>query len=176
MLAGAVAFFFGDGLIDKFGGNNRKNMRSVDNRKNVGLPILLGTILDGIPESIVIGMTVIGGGGVSIAMVAAVFVSNIPEALTSTVGLLASGWKKRSVICLWLAVVAMSVLAAVIGSLVFADTSGNTRAFILSFSGGAILTMLADTMIPEAYREGGKLTGLVVVLGFLLAYAITTIG
>jgi ZIP family zinc transporter len=121
-----------------------------------------------------IGLTLVKGGGVSVAMIVAVFLSNIPEGLTSSTGLLADGWKKRSVIGLWIVVVAMSSFSALLGYTVFADTSGATNAFILSFAGGAILTMLADTMIPEAYRDSGKLTGIIMVLGFCLAYAITT--
>ena len=171
LFAGALIYFFGDMFIDRIGGKNRKNMNSSDS--NVGLPILLGTVLDGVPESIVIGISVIGGGGISIAMVVAVFLSNIPEALTSSKGLIISGWRKISIIGLWLVVIAMSVLSAIIGFYVFADTSGAIKAFILSFAGGAILTMLADTMIPEAYRECGNLTGLVVVLGFSMAYLLT---
>jgi len=174
LLAGALIYFTGDLLIDKWGGKNRKNMKSVDNNTNVGLPILLGTILDGIPESIVIGMTMVGGGGVSIAMVVAVFLSNIPEGLTSSTGLLASGWKKRTILGLWSTVIAMSVLSAVIGYFVLSGTPDLAKAFILSFAGGAILTMIADTMIPEAYRDSGKPTGLVMVLGFCIAFMVTT--
>ena len=171
LFAGALTYFFGDMFIDKIGGKNRKNMNGTDS--NIGLPILLGTVLDGVPESIVIGISTIGGSGLSTAMVAAVFLSNIPEALSSSKGLLASGWKKTSIIGLWLVVIAMSVLSALFGYFVFADVSGVIKAFILSFAGGAILTMLADTMIPEAYRETGKLTGLAVVLGFSMAYLLT---
>jgi ZIP family zinc transporter len=175
LLAGALVYFVGDLLIDRLGGHNRKNMSDADRENDVGLPILLGTVLDGVPESIVIGMTVVAGGGVSAAMIAAVFLSNIPEALTSSTGLLSSGWKKRSVILLWLSVIAVSSLAAMVGFLAFAGASGDTKAFILSFAGGAILTMLADTMIPEAYRDSGKVTGLISVLGFCFAFAVTTL-
>ncbi len=174
LLIGAVVYFAGDLMIDKYGGKHRKNMRIANQGNNVGLPILLGTILDGIPESIVIGLTLAGGGGVSIAMVTAVLLSNIPEGLTASTGLLASGWKKRSVIGLWLAVVAVSALSAVAGYLLFSGASGMSRAFVLPFAGGAILTMLADTMIPEAYRYAGKVTGFVVTLGFCLAFAVST--
>ena len=174
LLTGALTYFIGDLLIDRRGGKNRKNMKSVDNNTNVGLPILLGTVLDGIPESLVIGMTMVGGDGVSLAMVAAVFLSNIPEGLTSSTGLLTSGWKKRTILGLWGVVIAMSLLSAAVGYFVFSDASGVIKAFILSFAGGAILTMIADTMIPEAYRDSGKATGLVMVLGFGLAFMITT--
>ena len=176
LLAGALVYFFGDLLIGKFGGRNRKNPNNwLKKNENSGPAILLGTVLDGIPESLVIGLTIVQGGAVSIAMVVAVFLSNIPEGLSSSTGLLANGWKKRSVVGLWLVVVAASVLATLAGYLLFADVSGSVYAFTLSFAGGAILTMLANTMIPETYRDTGKITGLVVVLGFFLAFAITTI-
>lgn len=175
MAVGALVYFFGDLLIKKFGGGNRKNYTGADTNKDSGLAILLGTVLDGIPESMVIGMTVVAGGGVSIVMVLAVFLSNIPEALTSSTGLLKSGWKKSKIIILWLIVMAVSILATVLGYVLFADGSGIFRAFILSFAGGAILTMLANTMVPEAYRDSGILTGLIVVTGFCLAFAIGTI-
>lgn len=176
LLTGAIVYFISDLLIGKFGGRNRKNPHGSPQRKdNNGLAILLGTILDGIPESLVIGLTIIQGGAVSTAMVVAVFLSNIPEGLSSSTGLLANGWKKRSVLGLWIIVVAVSVLASLAGYVLFADVSSVVRAFTLSFAGGAILTMLANTMIPEAYRETGKITGLIVVLGFFLTFAITTI-
>jgi ZIP family zinc transporter len=120
-------------------------------------------------------MTIVAGEGVSVAMIVAVFLSNIPEALTSSSGLIANGWKKRAGLGLWCAVIAVSALAAVVGYAVFAGTGGVTKALILSFAGGAILTMLTDTMIPEAYRESGKVTGLIVALGFCLAFAIRTV-
>lgn len=175
LLAGAAVYFGGDLLINKFGGKNRKNMRGTENEPNIGLPVLLGTILDGIPESLVVGITVASGGGVSVVLVVAVCLSNIPEGLTSSMGLLASGWKKKHVLLLWLAVVFVSVLSAFVGGFALANISGTAKAVILSFAGGAILTMLANTMLPEAYRDSGKLTGLIVVLGFCLAFAISTI-
>lgn len=177
LLAGALVYFIGDLLIGRFGGRDRKNSKGVAKKggSNNGLAILLGTVLDGIPESLVIGLTLVQGGAVSIAMVVAVFLSNIPEGLSSSTGLLASGWKKRSVVGLWTIVIAVSVLATLAGYVLFADAPGVVNAFTLSFAGGAILTMLANTMIPEAYRDVGKFTGLFVVLGFFLAFAITTL-
>lgn len=175
-LAGALVYFVGDLLISKFGGKNRKNSTVVSKKNDDSGPaILLGTILDGIPESVVIGLTILQGGVVSVAMLCAVFLSNIPEALSSTTGLLARGWKKRDIIILWLIVVIISTLASLAGYALFAGATDIVRAFTLSFAGGAILTMLANTMLPEAYRNTGKITGLVVILGFLLAFAITTL-
>jgi zinc transporter, ZIP family len=140
-----------------------------------GLAILLGTVLDGIPESIVLGLSLLGGGGVSIAMLAAVFISNLPEALSSTAGLSKSGWGHQRVLGLWVVVTVVSALSSLAGYAFFDGTSEATIAFVQSFAGGAPLTMLADTMMPEAFKYGGKQVGLVTTLGFALAFFITTI-
>lgn len=176
--SGALVYFFGDMLIDKFGGKFRKSSRKrgkTEANDESGVAILLGTILDGIPESAVIGLSLAGGAKVSAAMVVAVFISNIPEALASSTGLFASGWKKWKILGLWLVIVAVSAGAAWAGFAIFGDTSPLVRSFILAFAGGAILTMLADSMMPEAYRDDGNITGLVVVLGFCVAFAVTTL-
>lgn len=171
MALGSLVYLIGDLLIRRFGGGDRKNYTGADS-ENSGLAILLGIILDGIPESIAIGMTIVTGGGVSVVMILAVFLSNVPEALSSSTGLLASGWKKRNIISLWLIVMVISILSTLVGYLLFADSSVLLRVSILSFASGAILTMLANTMIPEAYRDSGILTGLFVMIGFCLALAI----
>ncbi len=171
--AGALVYFFGDLLIDKYGGKHRKSSAKSDDGS--GLAILLGTILDGIPESMVIGLSLAGGQPVSAAMVVAVFLSNLPESISASVGLQKSGWKKSTIFGLWTVIVVVSALASWAGFAVFGDASPLMRAFILAFAGGAILTMLADSMMPEAYRDSGKLTGLVVVLGFCIAFAVTTV-
>ena len=170
---GALVYFFGDFLIDKYGGRNHR--KAARGSGGSGAAILLGTILDGIPESIVIGLSLAGGSPVSAAMVIAVFLSNLPESIAASAGLLRSGWKKSTIMWLWTAVVLVSALAAWIGSAVFADSSPTVRSFILSFAGGAILTMLADSMMPEAYKDSGKAVGLVTALGFCVAFAVTTI-
>ncbi len=171
--AGALVYFVGDFLIDKYGGRVLRHPGKKSGGS--GLAILLGTILDGIPESLVIGLSLAGGQTVSAAMVVAVFLSNIPEALSASVGLRKSGWKKLTIFGLWAVIVIVSMAAAWAGFAIFGDTSPLVRAFILAFAGGAILTMLADSMMPEAYRDSGRVTGLVVVLGFCIAFGVTTV-
>src|SRR5207342_623394 len=105
----------------------------------------------------------------------AVFISNLPEAISSTSGLAAGGWKAARILWLWVAIVAVSGLASLAGYSLFQDSSPNTVAFVLTFAAGAILTMLADTMMPEAYERGGKLVGVVTTLGFAVAYVIHTL-
>jgi ZIP family zinc transporter len=108
-------------------------------------------------------------------MLAAVFLSNLPEALSSTVGLSNSGWGRREILGLWVVVTIVSGISALAGYAFFDGASVATIAFVQAFAGGALLTMLADTMMPEAFRYGGKQVGLVTTLGFALAFFITTL-
>jgi ZIP family zinc transporter len=172
--AGALTFFAGDALIDRMGGAERKAMGRVAGTGS-GLAIVLGIVLDGIPESAVIGLGLLEGTGVSVAVIAAVFLSNMPEAIAATSGLLSDGWSVGRVMSLWALVTVVSGIASLLGYAVFDSAGPGALAFVLGFAGGAILTMLADTMMPEAYEHGGKLVGLVTTLGFGLSFLITTL-
>lgn len=172
LLAGAVTFFIGDIVVDRLGG--RKH-REAGNATGSGLAILLGTVLDGIPESIVIGLTLVKGGAVSVAMVVAVFLSNLPEAIGATSGLKAGGWSRQRMVSLWLGVVMLLTVATLAGYALFNNADPNVIAFTLAFAGGALLTMLADSMMPDAYTDSGKLAGLATTLGFGLAYLISSL-
>ncbi len=174
LVAGAVVFFIGDVLIDRMGGRSHRRP-DVATQQGPGLAILLGTVLDGIPESIVIGLTLVNGGSIGVAVVVAVFLSNLPEAIGATSGLKASGWSRQRAFGLWLVVALLSALAALVGFAFFDTASPDVLAFTLAFAGGALLTMLADSMMPEAYSDSGKLVGLVTTLGFGLAYFISVI-
>jgi len=173
LFAGSAVFFAGDTLIARMGGADRKHSGGRQ-AEGSALAIVLGIVLDGIPESIVLGLTVLEGG-VSAAFLVAVTLSNVPEAIAATSGLSVSGWAGRRILGLWTIVAAVSALAALVGFAVFDSASANTVAFVLSFAGGAILTMLADTMMPEAYEHGGKLVGVVTTFGFALAFAISAL-
>ena len=168
---GALTFFGGDTLIDRMGGDRRKSMDGPADPDS-GLAIVLGAVLDGIPESIVLGLTLLGGGEVSVAFVAAVFISNLPEGLAASVGLRTSGWTPARIIGLWTGVTLVSALAALAGYGLFDAASPGTVAFVLAFAGGAVLTMLADTMMPEAFDKAGPLVGLFTTAGFALAFGL----
>jgi ZIP family zinc transporter len=172
LFAGCGVFFCGDWLIDRLGGSERKDAEGAAGGSS--LAIVLGTVLDGIPESMVIGLTIYEGGAVGVAFLVAVFVSNLPEAISSTSGLVSSGWKQAQILWMWIAIAVVSALSSLAGYVVFQDTSQDTVAFVLAFAAGAILTMLADTMMPEAFEHGGKLAGIVTTLGFAVAFAIHT--
>jgi zinc transporter, ZIP family len=176
LFAGCLVFFFGDRLIDRLGGGDRKDPTGVgDEDGEPGgnpLSIVLGTVLDGIPESMVIGLTIYEGGAVGAAYLAAVFISNLPESISSTSGLLVGGWKKSRILWMWVSIALVSGLASLAGYGLFQNASPGVVAFVLTFAAGAILTMLANTMMPEAFEHGGKLVGIMVTLGFAVAFAI----
>lgn len=165
--AGALTFFGGDWYIDRRGGDARKSVASKEGG-SAGA-IVLGTILDGVPESIVIGGSLVAGGGISVAMVAATFLSNLPEALGASVGLISSGMSRGRLLGMWAGIVVLSGASSAVGYQVLQSASSDLGAFSQAFAAGAMLTMLADTMMPEAYEQGGKAVGLVTVLGFALA-------
>jgi len=171
IFAGCAVFFGGDWLIDRFGGEARKDSGG-DQADGSPLAIVLGTVLDGVPESMVIGLTIFEGGKVGAAYLTAVFISNLPESVSSTAGLAASGWRRSRILWMWIVIAVISGVASLAGYGLFQDASPNTVAFVLAFAGGAILTMLADTMMPEAYEHGGKLVGVVTTLGFVIALVI----
>ena len=172
LFAGCAVYSLGDWAIDRLGGAKRKSMDGAG-AEGSALAIVLGTVLDGIPESAVLGLTLLEGGAVSVAMLAAVFLSNLPEAVAATSGLAASGWRASRVLLLWAGVVVVSALASVAGYGLFDTASPSAVAFVLAFAGGAILTMLADTMMPEAFEKGGRWVGVVTTLGFATAFAIS---
>ncbi len=173
LLLGAVVFYLADREVNRRGGERRKNMG--DEQGGSATAIAIGALLDGIPESAAIGISLIESGGVGIALVAAVFLSNIPEGLSSAAGMKRAGRSPPYVLGLWGAVTLASTLAALLGYLFLAGASGNVVAAIQSFAAGAILTMLASTMMPEAYEEGGPVVGIVTTVGFLLAFVLSRV-
>ena len=174
LLAGSGVFYVGDAIIDRMGGADRKHPGG-QQASGSALAIVLGIVLDGIPESLVLGLTVLREDSVSAAFLVAVFVSNIPESVAATTGLARAGWRKSHVLGLWVLVVLVSALAALAGYALLDGAGDSLIAFVLAFAGGAILTMLADTMMPEAFEHGGKLVGVFTTLGFAVAFAISAL-
>jgi zinc transporter, ZIP family len=168
LFAGAFTFYFSDKLIEKLGAKSHMQIEATHHSSLV-IPMLLGIILDGIPESIVIGLGIFEGGKVSLAMLVAVFISNLPEAIAGTTGMKAGGWINKRIILLWLFIAVVCAFATVAGFALFSGASESWLAFIQSFAGGAILMVLANSMIPESYEHGGKLTGIFMVIGFFIS-------
>jgi ZIP family zinc transporter len=171
-IAGALIYTGCNVLLARRGARNRK--RSNDRKDDgSGLALALGALLDGIPESIVIGTSLLAGGGVSVATVVAVFVSNVPEGLSSAAGLRAAGRSRAYVFALWSGIALISGLSAIAGYTILADAPATLLGWITALAGGAILTMVADTMIPEAFEDAHLLIGLITVTGFLLSFALS---
>jgi zinc transporter, ZIP family len=141
-----------------------------------GLAIALGALLDGIPESMVIGLSLLEGGAVSTVAVAAIFLSNLPEGLSSAAGMKQAGRGARYVFGVWGGIALASALAAVAGNALFRGATPEAVAGTTALAAGAILAMLADTMIPEAFEEARDFAGLITVAGFLAAFALSKLG
>ena len=172
LAAGAFTFYAGDYLLDKRGAEHRKRSGGQQAAGAAGA-IVLGTLLDGIPESVAIGVSLLGGGAVGLPVVAAVFLSNVPESLSAATGLRQAGHSNRWILGLWSSVALVSAVAAALGFALLGGASPAVIATIQAFAAGAILTMLADTMLPEAVHSGGSAVGLVTVLGFTLAFLLS---
>ena len=175
LLAGCLVFFVGNELIGRVGGRDRKDPTGGQASGNA-LGIVLGSVLDGVPESMVIGLTLVQGGAIGVAYITAVFLSNLPEGISATRGLSDSGWSRGRVLGLWAIVVAVSALASLAGYALLESASPDTVAFVQTFAAGAILTMLATTMMPEAFEHGGNYVGIATTLGFATAFSIHVLG
>lgn len=170
---GGLTFYVGDSLIDRRGGEGRKSMAGGSQLAGSASAIVLGTVLDGIPESFVLGASLLQEGVVPVAVVVGVFVSNVPEALSGSAGLLAAGWERVRVFKMWSAVVAASVVATVAGWLLLDRMPTAGGAFVTAFAAGALLVMLADTLMPEAFELGGREAGLLTALGFAVGFGLS---
>ena len=170
---GALTFYGGDLYIDRMGGESRKSLTA--DPGGSPLALTLGIVLDGIPESIALGLTILAGEGVSAALLIAIFLSNVPESIAATTGFQRSGRSNRWIIGLWIGIAVVSGLASLAGYGIFDGASDWLVSLVLAFAGGAVLTMLADTMMPEAFAYGGKTVGLATTSGFALAVAIVAL-
>lgn len=167
LAVGALIYYVGDRLIDRLG-----HGAGVSRQAN-GPAIVLGALLDGLPESLVLGATLIGSASVSPSLLAAVLVSNLPEGLAGARDLSDEGHSKRFIFGLWVAVAIASGVVAAIGNAGLSAMGPGPLAFIQAVAAGGIITMLADTMFPEAFRDGGDSAGLATALGFATAFVIS---
>jgi zinc transporter, ZIP family len=142
--------------------------------ENAGTALALGAFLDGIPEQAVLGIGIASGEGVSIGLLVAIFVSNLPEAIGSSTEMRAAGTPAAAIRRLWLLVALICTAATVAGYAIADAVSGDLNAAVDGFAAGALLVMLVDSMIPEAARKGGDVSGLVTVLGFAVAAALSS--
>ncbi|WGW12407.1 ZIP family zinc transporter [Saxibacter everestensis] len=179
-LFGAFAYLGANMVLARHGARHRKRSGSQQpseaDQQGSGTAIAVGALLDGVPESIVLGLGLVGGAAVSPAMLVAVFISNVPEGLSSTSGMKRSGRRAGYVFGVWGAIAVVSGLASLIGYLALQSAPGEVIAFITATAAGAILTMVADTMVPEAFDEAGQYSGIITTVGFLAAFSVHVVG
>jgi zinc transporter, ZIP family len=175
-LIGGVVFIGGDFLVHRYGGRNHKKNKHFKSVRNTnGKAIILGAALDGIPESIALGLSLLEKNGIGLLMLAAIFLSNLPESISSIGDLRKEGLSTKKIYFTWSIVSVGSMVAAILSYIFLKNINLNMRGIIESFASGAILAMLADSMMPEAYEEGGYLIGFLTLLGFLTAFILSKI-
>lgn len=174
-IIGATIFTLTNIYLARKGAKHRKrSVKPEDNYSDNGaMAIAAGSVIDGVPESIAIGLTMISGGMVSTATVVAIFLSNIPEGLSSSAGMKKEGWKAQKVFTLWLAIAITTSLSSLVGYSVFSHLPVQITAVTLAVAAGGILAMLVDTMIPEAFSETHNLAGIVTVIGFSISFILS---
>lgn len=175
-LLGAVAYVFANVALARRGARHRKRsggeQPSEDEQEGSGSAIAVEALLDGIPESVVLGLSLLGGHGVGVPVLAAIFISNLPVGLSSAAGMKRNGRTAGYVSGVWIGVAVASAVAGLLGCLLLQGASVQLIAAITALAAGAILPMVSDTMIPEAFERTHLYTGLIATIGFLTAFVI----
>jgi ZIP family zinc transporter len=164
-----------DQAVERMGSRGRHGGPSHARTTNAGPALALGALLDGIPEQAVLGIGLAAGEGIGIGLLVAIFVSNLPEAVGATADLRKSGHRGGTIWKLWGAVAVACTAASVAGYALADAVSGDLQAAINGFAAGALLVMLVDSMIPDAAAKGGRIAGLVTVLGFAVAAGLSSV-
>lgn len=176
-LGGSVVYVLANLVLARQGARHRKRsgdeQPSEDQQPGSGAAIAVGALLDGIPESVVLGLSLLHGGGVGVPVLVAIFISNLPEGLSSAAGMKRNGRSAGYVFGVWAGIAVASGLAGLLGCLLLQDANADVIALITATAAGAILAMIADTMIPEAFERTHMYAGLLATLGFLVAFTVS---
>lgn len=173
LAAGALTYYTLDGAVARLGAGRSRQRRT--SPSGAGPALALGAFLDGIPEQTVLGIGIASGGSVSVGLLAAVFVSNLPEAIGSASAMRAGGTSGSRILAMWVAVALVCTAATVAGYAIADTASGDLQAGIDGFAAGALLVMLVDSMIPEAAQKAGRTAGLITALGFAVAAGLSAV-
>ena len=177
-LFGATAFSAVNWRLAQYGARHRNRcgecvaQPSEAEHRGSGLAIAVGAVLDGIPESLVLGLSLLGGEKIGLGLVAGFFLANVPQGLSSSAGMKRASRSSRYIFGLWTGILLISGLAAAAGYLLLSTANPALPATILAFAAGGVLAMLAESMIPEAFAEAQSFIGLITVVGFLVAFLI----
>lgn len=177
-LSGAIVYTIANEILAVYGARNRKRSdkqksTAEEEADNDSMGIALGALLDGIPESVVIGVSLLAGNGVSLVAVVAIFLSNLPEGLASATGMKKAGKSKKFIFGMWLGIAIISGISSYLGYTIFGKLDDTSIAVSGAFAAGAMLCMIIDTMIPEAFAKTHKAAGIIGVLGFLTAFLLS---
>lgn len=172
LLAGAATFVVADSLLDKYvsghSGPEQREVVAEGARRGVGLALLAAVTLDGVPENLALGVSLVGGA--SLSLLVAIFFSNLPESLVGAMSMRKSGMSGRAVVGLWISCSVLLAAAVVVGRMTAGELSEPVLAVALSFAGGAVLASLADTLMPEAFEHGRPLNSFATAGGFFLSF------
>lgn len=174
-LAGVLLYSSANKALAIFGAKHRKRSHKSDEDQSNGGAIALGALLDGIPEAAAIGVSLLQGKGVAVAAVIAIFISNIPEGLSSSVGMKKDGKSKCYIFLLWGGMILVTSFSAWCGYTFLGMLSPQLMGATLAVASGAIFVMIIETMIPEAFEKLHGLTGPIAALGFLVSFFINQI-
>ncbi|MFC0559172.1 ZIP family metal transporter [Halalkalibacter alkalisediminis] len=174
-LVGSTLFILVEMMISKKGGQERK--RSKGNPKgHSGMAIFVGSVIDAIPESVIIGVSLLENHTISWVIVIAIFISNFPEAMSSSIGLKKDGYHKGKILFLWFVVLVLSSISSLLGFVLIDASSTILITSIGAFAAGGIFAMVSSTMLPEAFEEGGPIVGYISALGLLTSLILTYFG
>ncbi|WP_211279025.1 ZIP family metal transporter [Sutcliffiella halmapala] len=174
-LIGAILFTIAELLISKKGGKERKRSKGKKgNSSGSGMAIFIGSIIDAVPESIIIGVSILKDNTVSWVIVFAIFMSNFPEALSSSVGLKKDGYTNKKIMLMWIIVFGLTSLSSFLGFVTFKELSEEYMYLVSGLAAGGIIAMVSSTMMPEAFEEGGPIVGLLSAIGLLCSYILSS--
>jgi zinc transporter, ZIP family len=177
---GGLSYSIANHILNRKGATKNRKRSHGENagggKDASGIALMIGSLMDNIPENMALGISIVAGGIVNIVLIVAIFISNFPEGLASSQGMKNNGRSTKQILLLWAVVVAIGTVSSAIGFSILANVNKDIVSIALSYASGAILVMLAESMIPEAFEEGGSKIGLAAMAGFAVAFVLGKVG